>query len=284
MSGDKYRSIDTECPRCGARLSFDVVARPETFPLTILADGSRGVADLSIVCVSSLSENVIPNLIQMHKDAIRLNAEFLLCPDIRDGYEKINQAAQLSPLVMPVTTKGYVESVLNDVLQAASGTWILRLDDDEEMSRSLIRWLEQRKYLSHHCWSFPTATLFWEDSDYFITHPLFWPDFHVRLVTWKYASWPNRIHAPSPVMGTEAPVSLIHKKLTLFSSEERRQKAKRYEKRQLGSGTGHRLIAQVPEECLEEITVLEIGDGYFPDPRRLIGSGKSIRFKEGTAQ
>lgn len=278
MNGDS-KNIETKCPHCKGRIEFNVRETISSTPITVRADGSQGRTELSILCVTKGEERIFPYLQRMHRHACILGAEFIVALDMT--YADLSQFTYLqtlSPVIMLVHSKGYLESVLDTALKGTKGQWILRLDDDEEMSYAMVRWLQTRQYLTHDVWRFPTAAL-WPNPRHFITTPPLWPDAHLRLVTWDYAKWDDKIHAASPVRGKMAPVSILHHKYLLKSYQERREIARNYDKIRLGAGTGVHKPFTLPEECLEEITVAPVGKGYVPSAGNLVGEGKRLSMK-----
>lgn len=259
-------------------MDFELRETAQSMPITTLADGSRGVAWLSIVCITEGMEKVLPLLMKMQKTAAVLGAEFLLCVDIKDGLAAYERIQHVSPLIMAVKSEGYLESVLNVALEAARGAWILRLDDDEEMSYALFRWLVARKYLLAERWLIPTAAL-WGDTGHFITSSPLWPDIHLRLTTWDFPRWNTELHAASPKMGRLAPVCILHHKYLLNSYEERRRKAQQYDSIKEDGGTGKHLPFTLPEDAYNEVTILPVEKGYFAEPMKFVGFGKTLTLK-----
>jgi hypothetical protein len=271
--------ILTKCPHCRGKITFEVKEAIEAIPLTLKPDGSIGRAELSIVCVTRAEDKVISFLKLMCKHAEYLDAEFVLCLDIsRDNLDRYPIIQNLAPVITVLESKGYVESILETAFSATKGNWILRLDDDEEISYGMLKWLKARKYLEHDVWMIPTAAL-WPNENMFITSPPLWPDQHMRLFTWDKATWPDHIHAGAPEMGPMAPVAIKHHKYLISSYKDRLTKARNYDIIKPGAGTGAHLAFTLPEQYFDEISVAPLGMGYFPQPGNMVGEGKRISLK-----
>lgn len=237
------------CPHCFNEIDLEAVA-PHPSPV-----------HLSIICMSRGGEDAIPFLTELAVKASSIGAEFLMGFD-NEGDSRRFLHWSMS-VVVPMQTRGYIESSLNDLAHHAKGDWILRIDDDETITPAMLKWLERRAYLGHPAWSFPTAAL-WETNDKFITTPPFWPDTHVRLTHRSMATdWPDEPHGkPKWVnQARRAPVAIAHHKFLVKSYEERRAIADKYESKLEGGGHGRRLVYNCPEDVLETLTLYPLGDG-----------------------
>jgi len=278
MSGDK-NTVVAKCPHCKGRVEFELREAFTAVPRTILADGSHGRVELSIICVTKGEKRIYPYLEKMHRHASILGAEFIIALDMTfANLNDFTYLQKLSPVIMLVHSKGYIESVLDTALKGTKGQWTLRLDDDEEMSYAMVRWLLARQFLTSDAWQFPSAAL-WPNPRYFITTPPLWPDAHLRLVTWDDTEWKDEVHAGASISSKMAPVSILHHKYLLKSYHERKVIARNYDKIKLGAGTGVHKPFTLPEECLDEITVAPIGNGYVPSAGNLVGEGKRLSLK-----
>lgn len=201
---------------------------------------------LSILCVSKAEPFALPFLAGMVHLGIAVQAEVVFAADGWDAYAKLKD---LNPTkLVKVESRGYVESVLNAALDACSGDFILRLDDDERPSISMVDWLKDRTYEAEPHWKFPRAHL-WRDETCFIASPPLWPDHQTRLSVASMAGGRTTVHAGSPFGGgAEAPVVLEHYKFLVKTTEERRAIAARYDRVHQGYGTGGMLAFNLPEE------------------------------------
>ncbi len=156
-------------------------------------------------------------------DALR--AEFVLGLHGCDGNtEYLNGIANK---VVNVDGK-FLEEMLDPVIAACSGDNILRLDDDERCSDSMMSWLKAGAYLEHDSWFFPRYHL-WPDREHVIVQSPFFPDFQQRLTSKVKARRPPTLHAGSPYPAYPAPVYMEHHNFLAKSYAERQALTATYE-------------------------------------------------------
>lgn len=218
---------------------------------------------ISIICVTKGEWWSPEFLSKMRRDADELNAQLVI---LGDGERGFNQAKIYAHKAVQVETGGYVESVLNDAVDSADGEWILRLDDDEKMSKAMLDWFKAGWYKNgpQDIYSFPCAWL-WGSPDRFISSPPFWTDIHPRFTTAdKARGWDNEPHAGNPHgLGFTVPALHLHYKFLIKSFEERIKIAKRYEELKEGAGFGMHRPFTLPELSHHTITTLPVGEGYL---------------------
>lgn len=192
---------------------------------------------------------MIPLLLEMQELSEFLKCEFVLAADGREAFKRLSAEPTLRSSLIQVRSRGYIESVHDDVLQQTSGKYVLRLDDDERCSRAMVSWLYDKGYESRLHWKFARAAL-WGTASTFIVSPHLWPDHQTRLSRREFAKGRRSIHAGSPYGGgEEAPVVLEHHKFLLKSYAQRQEIAQRYERIAPGAGSGHMLAFQLPEDA-----------------------------------
>lgn len=236
------------CPACFTKIDLAATA-PYIFPYS-----------LSIICMTRGTIHNADFLFDLTEAAVALGAEMLVGVD---GVREYPVPISLRMKVLPIQTDGFVESGLNQLARHAQGRFVLRLDDDESISPAMLQWLKEKRYEGAPAWVFATAAL-WGDDKHFITSPPFWPDTHVRLTAWHLASdWPNEPHGkPSWVRTARpAPVAIRHHKFLVRTYEERKAIADGYEAKLKGGGHGKRLVYNLPEAVLKQLTVSSVGDG-----------------------
>lgn len=195
---------------------------------------------LSILCVSQVKPRAIPFLEDMKRTAEALGGEFVLAEDGKD-----------------VHSQGYIESVLDDAIALTRGDYILRLDDDERCSRSMLRWLELKKYEEGDHWSFPRIHL-WKDVHTMIMEEYYWPDLQTRLSTRAKAGGRSEIHAGSPFgAGTIARVSIEHYVYLVKPYEERIAIAANYHRIRAGADGGPFRASGIEDEHPEGLNLME---------------------------
>lgn len=143
---------------------------------------------------------------------------------------------------------GCIEHVLDDAIASCPDGYILRVDDDESVTFSMVRWLARREFVEADHWAFPRRHFFPDRSTYIASAPLY-PDLQTRLSVKAKAGGRSGVHDGSPHgTGTVAPVHLNHHKFLVRSYEERRAIVERYEAIRPGAGHGFREFS-LPEDA-----------------------------------
>ncbi len=237
---------------------------------------------LSIVTVTTAQPRTEAFLSHMRDLSDDLGAELVIGYDTLYGLSGMELAQKYADMMCVVKSKGYLESVLQDVIDSAGGIWILRLDDDEMVTPAMWKWLKDKEYESgkSQIWSFPEATLFPSTMSFISDFP-FWPDVHPRLQTWRYAQWARTPHGGAKHgPGVIAPVAIAHHKLLVKTIEERRAIWERRDK-----GKARDIVhasMSVPEDNYNELHIHSVGDGYFPAPELVKGKGELIQLTPPT--
>ena len=266
--------VSLSCPHCGG--SIDLFASEE--------EAAREKRDIpiSIVCITRAEPQLLPLLEQMSQAAVEMGGEFVLGLDWEPDFEKADDIARYSALsglssrIIFVKSKGYVESVLQYVIDKCKGEWIFRLDDDEGLTPAGWEWMKERKYEANDNWLIPTAAL-WGDDEHFITSPPFWADRHMRLSRWdKIGTWPDAPHAHPGFDHSRLPTTpfaILHYKYLLRSYEERRDDAEVREALVEDAGLGKRTVYSLPEDVLPYLILHPVGDGIVST----VKSGDGVR-------
>lgn len=201
--------------------------------------------DLTIVCISKVEPFSPPFLFDMETLAYRLGADFLLACDGGQAYAQASSLLHYTRL-MRVDSKGYLESVHDDVIRSVETRYVLRLDDDEKASPAMVRWLVSRSYCADDHWKFARANLI-SPKQYIVTSHL-WKDHQTRLSVRSKAIGRTALHCGSPYGGgREAPVAIEHYKFIVKSLDERRRIAANYDRVMAGAGTGGMAPFTLPE-------------------------------------
>lgn len=191
---------------------------------------------LSVLCVTRGDARAIWFLRKAEELSVTCGAELIV---VVDGEDLTQAASSLrAPLtrVLRVRSAGFIESVLDRALIECIGQYVLRLDDDEVVSRELTVWLVNERYLSRDHWCFQRAWL-WPDAQHRLSSEPHWPDYQTRLSRRHMAGGRRRPHEGSPYGAGEACAegAIEHHKLLLWSAAERQLLVDRYE--QLVPGT-----------------------------------------------
>ena len=204
-------------------------------------------SDLSILCVSRGELHAHRFICKLGELAYLLDAELVLALDgdaphpIFDGFD----------FALRVRSSGDIGSVLDEALTACSRSYVLRIDDDERCSDTMVRWLESKEYEAGQHWKFARAHL-WGDEQHMLLTPHLWPDHQTRLSWKQYAGNRKAVHAGSPYGGgVPAPCVIEHHKFLVRSLEARREMVRRYDAIQPGAGSNFRPFS-VPEDFYTE--------------------------------
>lgn len=232
---------------------------------------------LSILCVTRAEPHAARFLGSMLELAKHCDAELVVAADGLEAFERVLDLPRLADEadVVMVTSRGFIESVLDYAIESTHGDWILRLDDDERVNGPMGAWLQERAYLHEPHWSFRRLNL-WGDEKHALDTSLLFPDPQTRLSRRELAGGRRSIHVASPHgLGRVAPqpVALEHHKFLVKSLDQRREVAARYERAQPGSGSGVFRYFYEPEECY---TPEKLSRHTVPVERLLQGLGGFI--------
>ncbi len=150
---------------------------------------------LSIVINTLNEEENLPRLLR----SIDKFADEVVVVDMKSEDDTLKIAKEFGAKVYSHDRTGYVEPARNFAISKASGEWILILDADEELSRSLKTQITE---IIHN----PNA-------DYFrlprkniifgkwLKHSGWWPDYNIRLFRKGYVDWLEEIHSIPITLG-----------------------------------------------------------------------------------
>jgi hypothetical protein len=196
------------------------------------------------LCVTRGEQHALAAVRHMHMVAASLDAELLL---VLDGPSPQSPSFNGWAFQANVRSGGYIESVLDQALAAATRSYVLRIDDDERCSAGMVHWLDGREYETAQHWKFPRAHL-WGDAQHVLMTPQLWPDYQTRLSWRQFAGGRNSIHAGSPHGGGQpAPYAIEHHKFLVRSLEARREIVARYDAIEPGAGSRFRAFS-CPED------------------------------------
>jgi hypothetical protein len=212
---------------------------------------------LSIVCVTNNEPTWAIKYIQsLRKLADSLCAELVLGLDKDKPESPFRGIADKELNMTPNTLQDYV---FDAVYKPCSGSWILRIDNDEIVSPALADWLKTDKYTQlGYLYAFPRIYLY-GDEKHFITNPGMWPDLQTRLGRKELMMGCNGIHAGNPNgTGRIVPYAIEHHTLIVKTLEERRKQAAFYEGIRKGAGTEPQWARyNLPEDFYPEFELKE---------------------------
>lgn len=250
--------------------------------------------DLSILCVTRSEECVIPLLISMAESAADLGCELVIAADgaiTANELERVSELRNNTCHIAIVESSGYIESVLDDALSYTTGDYILRLDDDEQISQGTYDWLVTGGYRSSPHWKFPRAHIWSVNATYSLSetvtkreehgvtiyerlcqeetpaisciiNPPLWPDHQTRLSHRTLSGGRTILHCGSPFGGGEvAPCLIEHHKFVIKTLTQRREIVERYNRIQAGMGDGFRVFS-TPEDVISpsDIQLMSLSD------------------------
>ena len=219
---------------------------------------------LSILTVTKAESYTPLFLKKMRELAIAANSELVIAGD---GPEAMNTLRAWGlgeeEVLVSVSSKGFIESVLDQAVNCCGGKYILRIDDDELVSPEMFRWIVNEEFTAADHWKFARAHL-WQRQSLYITNPPLWPDHQTRLSIRKKSGNRTFIHAGSPYGGGKlAPVILEHAKFLVKSAEERQAIADRYDSFGVGLGSHGMLAFNLPEKAYEHMELRNIGEAVL---------------------
>lgn len=119
-------------------------------------------------------------------------ADELIVVDMKSKDKTVGIARALGASVFEVSDVGWVEPVRNLTLGKASYSWILLLDADERVPKTLIKKIKEIiKEEKYDVVKFPRKDIFFGK---WIKHAGWWPDYQVRLFKKGFVKWEVKIH------------------------------------------------------------------------------------------
>lgn len=182
--------------------------------------------NLSILCVTRAELRTLPFLEHFAQLAKTLDAELVFGAHGADARDLLSESAW--PCIIKPVEGRFLEEMLEPAIEACTGQYILRLDDDERVPDNMVQWLLSDEHVSHDSWFFPRYHM-WPDANTVITSHPFFPDFQQRLTTKWRAGRPPRLHSGSPWPAYRAPVNFEHHAFLAKSYAERQALTARYE-------------------------------------------------------
>lgn len=217
-----------------------------------------GQQNLTILCVTNGQGDHVREFVQTMQDqADHLGACFMIGADGEEAY----RLSYFADRVAPINSMGYLESVLDEVTKLVDTPYVLRLDDDERMSQSLLWWLKSGEYTRYDIVTFPRANL-WGDREHFLKEEPWWMDAQTRLGKVEKMLGRDRIHKGNPAgSGITVPYAIEHHKFLVRDYAERLKIAEQYEKVQPGAGKGEYLPYNLPEDTGRKLLLANLGSG-----------------------
>jgi len=181
---------------------------------------------LSIVCVSDATVVTRLFLLEFQMLARMLGAEFVLGAH----GDRARRFAEDYDIKHVMVQGSYFEELIDQALDACTGDYILRVDDDERCSTGMIDWLKTDEWFRRDSWFFSRAHL-WPDVQHCIAKQPYFPDFQARLSVARQSRRPVKIHAAHAYPAYRAPATafLEHHVFLIRTREERQAITAKYE-------------------------------------------------------
>jgi hypothetical protein len=221
---------------------------------------------LSILCVTNNEhEHVQDFILRMREDADELGAELVLGLDRERAQQATFRA--LANKALDLTADKLQEDVLDQAVNACTGEWVLRLDDDEAISPALCEWLKSKAYerVGSKTYTFPRIYMY-PDKQHYLVNKGIYPDLQTRLGLRTHMTGYNTVHSGNPNgPGKIVPYALEHHKLLVRDFDSRMEIAKRYESLRKGAGSARELACyNLPEKVYPELLYVEyVNNGNF---------------------
>ncbi len=147
------------------------------------------MAELTVVLNTSNVEDVLPRALASVKDL----ADEIVVVDMKSSDKTVEIAEKVGARVYEFKKVSYVEPARNFAISKASKEWVLVLDPDEEISKSLAKKIKKiikedkadyvripRKNIVFGKW---------------LQHSRWWPDYNIRLFKKDNVEWDDEIHS-----------------------------------------------------------------------------------------
>lgn len=161
----------------------------------------------------------------------------------RAGEETHAVAHALATAVHEVQGRGFIEAHLEQMVQACSSEWVLRLDSDEQLTSG---WMDEtwRDLLDGEITHFVCRRRWIYPAGGYIDCAPWWPDPQLRLFRNDPAllTFPQKIHVPTQVAGPGAHLQHLgidHHVLRLTTRAQREEKVRHYTKLRPELPLGH---------------------------------------------
>jgi len=219
---------------------------------------------LSILCVTNAEPHAGLFIMRMHRLATILNCEFVIGLDGENAQSGCLRKFADVAIDLPAHDVPLQEMVSDLAVNACSGDYVLRLDDDEVVSPALETWLRQKKYESGNLFAFPRVYMY-PDKYHTLCNDGIYPDLQTRLGLKQNMLGINFIHAGNPNgCGQVVPYAIEHHKLLVKSYEQRKEIADRYEAIREGAGTlPHYARYNMPELIYDKLETQDYFDGDY---------------------
>jgi (heptosyl)LPS beta-1,4-glucosyltransferase len=151
--------------------------------------------EISVVINTLNEEKNLPRALASVKNF----ADEIVVVDMKSDDKTVEIAKKGGAKVYQYKRAGYVEPARNFAISKATGNWILILDADEELSKSLAKKLKSLiKKPTADYYRLPRKNIIFGK---WIKHSRWWPDYNIRFFQKGSISWSEVIHAVPMTQG-----------------------------------------------------------------------------------
>lgn len=160
------------------------------------------MAGISVVINTLNEEKNLPNAIS----SIKSIASEIVVVDMYSEDDTVEIAKKYGAKVFEHKKTGYVEPARDFAISKATNDWILILDADEEVTKSLVNKLKEIiKNPKADYYRLPRKNMIFGK---WMKHTRWWPDYNIRFFKKGYVSWSEEIHAVPITQGEGADLSV----------------------------------------------------------------------------
>ncbi|KKR11451.1 MAG: Glycosyl transferase family 2 [Candidatus Woesebacteria bacterium GW2011_GWA1_39_21] len=161
---------------------------------------------ISVVINTLNEEKNLPRVL----DSVKNFADEIVVVDMYSDDDTVVLAKKAGAKVYQHKRMGYVEPARNYAIEKATGDWILILDADEEIPKSLTEKLKKlvETPKSYDYFRVPRKNIIFGK---WIKHSNWWPDYNIRFFKKGFVSWNEIIHSVPVTCGNGADLEVDEK-------------------------------------------------------------------------
>jgi (heptosyl)LPS beta-1,4-glucosyltransferase len=153
------------------------------------------VIKISVVINTLNEEKNLPRALA----SVKQFADEIVVVDMKSDDKTVAIAKKAGAKVFEYKRAGYVEPARNFAIGKTTGKWILILDADEQLPRSLVKKLKEIvKNPSANYYRLPRKNLIFGK---WVKHSRWWPDYNIRFFQKDFVSWSEIIHSVPMTQG-----------------------------------------------------------------------------------
>jgi glycosyltransferase involved in cell wall biosynthesis len=122
----------------------------------------------------------------------------IIVADMQSTDNTLSIARRFSDNIVKVKDTSYVEPVRNQVVKMTNNEWVLILDSDEMVSKTLAIRLKELTEKNQEVWQIPRKNIIWGE---WLQHGGWWPDYQYHFFKQGHVVWSDKIHEKPTVKG-----------------------------------------------------------------------------------